>query len=286
MLPTFIIGLREGVEASLIVGIIAAFLASEGRKDALRPVWVGVGAAVLICSATGITLQLVNQDLPQRAQEGLETVVGLVAVAMVSFMIIWMRRHARGLKADLQQHTASALKEGSVAALVGMAFFAVLREGMETAVFLLAAFQASTNATAAGAGAALGILVAVGIGVGIYRGGVRLNLQRFFKFTGAVLVLVAAGLVATALHTGHEAGWILSGQGQAVDLSWLVVPGTWSASLLTGMLGLQPQPTVIEAAGYLLYAVPMVLYVLWPDRWRPGYRLRSSSRRPATASSA
>ena len=148
MLPTFIIGLREGVEASLIVGIIAAFLASEGRKDALRPVWVGVGVAVLICSAVGITLQIVNQDLPQQAQEGLETVVGLVAVAMVSFMIIWMRRHARGLKADLQEHAASALKEGSIAALVGMAFFAVLREGMETAVFLLAAFQASTSPAA------------------------------------------------------------------------------------------------------------------------------------------
>lgn len=291
MLPTFIIGLREGVEASLIVGIIAAFLVSQGRRDALRPVWIGVGVAVAICTAIGVILQIVNQDLPQKGQEGLETVVGFVAVAMVSFMIIWMRRNARGLKADLHAHAASALKDGSVAALVGMAFFAVLREGFETSVFLLAAFQASTNATAAGAGAALGILVAVVIGVGIYRGGVTLNLQRFFRVTGAVLVLVAAGLVATALHTAHEAGWLLGGQGQAVDLSWLVVPGTWTASLLTGMLGLQPQPTVIEAAGYLIYAIPMVLYVLWPDRWRPKRRIATApaptpAQQPATASSA
>ena len=94
----------------------------------------------------------------------------------------------------------------------------------------------------------------------------RLNLARFFRFTGFVLVLVAAGLFASAMHTAHEAGWLTAGQDQALDLSWLVVPGTWTASLLTGMLGLQPRPTVIEAGAYLLYAIPMGLFVLWPQR--------------------
>jgi high-affinity iron transporter len=268
MFQTFIIGLREGLEAALIVGIIAAFLVSEGRRDALRPVGFGVAAAVAICAAVGVALQIVNHDLPESAQRPLEASIAFVAVAMVTFMIVWMRRHSRGLGADLRASAANALRTGSVAALVGMAFFAVLREGFETAVFLLASFQASTDAAASGAGAALGIIVASGIGFAIYRGGVKLNLQRFFRLTGAVLVLVAAGLVAKGLHTAHEAGWIGFGQGQAVDLSWLVVPGTWTASLLTGMLGLQPDPTVVEAAGYALYAVPMLLYVLWPDGWR------------------
>src|SRR4051794_12288531 len=266
MLPTFFIGLREGVEAALIVGIIAAFLRQEGRRDALRWVWLGVLAALAICSAVGVALQVLDAELPQRRQEGLETVVGLVAVGMVSGMIVWMRRHAHGMARELRASAGAALAQGSVGALVGMAFFAVIREGMETAVFLLAAFQSATNPTTAGLGALLGVLVAAGIGLGIYRGGLRINLARFFRITGFVLVLVAAGLVSNALHTAHEAGWINGGQAQALDLTWLVVPGTWTASLLTGMLGLQPQPVVVELVGYLVFAVPMAVFVLWPQR--------------------
>jgi high-affinity iron transporter len=272
LLPTFVIGLREGLEAALIVGIVAAFLAQEGRRDALRSMWIGVAVAVAVCAAVGVGLHVVGEELPQREQEGLESVIAAVAVGAVTFMIVWMRRHARSLKGDLQASAASALKRGSTAALIGMAFFAVIREGFETAVFLLAAFDASTNATAAGFGAAFGVVLASAIGYGIYRGGVHINLTRFFRATGAVLVLVAAGLVASCLHTAHEAGWFNSLQDQAVDLTWLVKPGTVTASLLTGMLGLQPQPTVGEALGYLLYAVPMMLYVLWPDRLRPKRR--------------
>jgi high-affinity iron transporter len=179
-----------------------------------------------------------------------------------------MRRHARGIKAQLQGEAASALAAGSTVALVAMAFLAVLREGFETSVFLLAAFNDSTDTTAAGAGAVLGLVAAVAIGLGLYRGGVRINLTRFFRFTGLVLVFVAAGLLATAAHTAHEAGWINGLQSQALDLSWLVQPDTVSGSLLTGMLGLQPSPTVIEVGVYLLYAIPMTLFVLWPQGMR------------------
>ncbi len=270
MLPTFVIGLREGLEAALIVGIVAAFLRQEGRRDALRWVWAGVGIAVGICVAVGVGLELLSRQLPYRQQEGLETVVALVAVAAVTFMIFWMRRNARGLKRELEHGAAAALARGSVAALVGMAFFAVIREGFETAVFLLAAFDASTRPLAAGTGAVLGLVVAVGVGWGIYRGGVRINLARFFRLTSVVLVLVAAGLVASAFHTAHEAGWITSLQAQVLDLEWLVGPGSIRSALLTGMLGLQPRPTVVEVAGYLLYAIPMLLVVLWPR----GLRLR------------
>ncbi|MCW2985626.1 MAG: hypothetical protein JWR63_3196 [Conexibacter sp.] len=269
MLPTFVIGLREGVEAALIVSIIATFLRQEGRTDALRWVWTGVAAAAAICLAVGIVLQIVDQELPQKGQEGLETIVGTVAVGIVTFMVVWMRRHAAGLGGELRASTAAALKEGSVKALVGMAFFAVFREGLETAVFLLAVFQSTDDAGTAGTGAILGLLAAVAIGYAIYRGGIRLNLTRFFRLTGLVLVFVAAGLVASALHTAHEAGWVNAGQGQAVDLSWLVVPGTWTAALLTGMLGLQPHPVTIEVIGYLVYAVPAVIYLLLPARRRP-----------------
>jgi high-affinity iron transporter len=151
-----------------------------------------------------------------------------------------------------------------------MAFLAVLREGFETAVFLLATFHASGDATTSWLGAVIGILLAAAIGYAIYRGGVRLNLARFFRITGLVLVLVAAGLVMTALHTASEAGWLTAGQGQAFDLSWLVRPGTPVSSLLTGVLGIQPYPVWIEVIAWLAYLVPMTVIVAWPSgRRRP-----------------
>ena len=159
-----------------------------------------------------MALQIISDDLPQRQQEGLETVVGLVAVVMVTYMVLWMRRHSRDLKHDLEQQAQSALATGTSKALVAMAFLAVLREGFETVVFLLATFHASGNATLSWVGALLGILLAVVLGYLIYKGGVRINLSRFFRITGIVLVVIAAGLVMTAVHTANEAGWINFGQ--------------------------------------------------------------------------
>jgi FTR1 family protein len=277
LIPTYVIGLREGLEAALIVSIVAAFLNRQGQRQALRYVWLGVAIAVVLCTAVGIALQLLDEQLPQQGQEQLETVIGVCAVLIVSLMIFWMRRNAAGLRGEIERSAAAALATGSVAGLVAMAFFAVLREGLETAVFLLAAFQASGNALTAGLGALLGILTAVVIGAGLYRGGIRINLARFFKVTAVFLVLIAAGLLASAVHTGHEGGWINSLQGQALDLSWLVVPGTVTSSLLTGMLGLQPRPTDGEVAAYLIYAVPMLLFVLWPQRMRVSKKAKAKA---------
>jgi high-affinity iron transporter len=264
MLPTFVIGLREGLEASLIVGIIAAFLVKQGRRDVLRWVFVGVGVGVLLCTGIGVLLRVVSQNLPQRQQEGLETVIGAIAVLMVTYMVVWMKRHSRDLKRQLEGATTSALAAGSGIALVAMAFLAVMREGFETVVFLLAAFNESSNSSLAGLGALLGILAAVALGFGIYRGGVRLNLSRFFRATGLVLVLVAGGLVVNALHTAHEAGWLNAGQQATLDLSAVVRPGSVQASLLTGMLGVQDHPVLIEVVGWLVYVIPVGIYVAWP----------------------
>lgn len=277
MLPTFIIGLREGVEASLIVGIIAAFLRQQGERSALRWMWIGVVAAVAICASAAVGLQILNRDLPQRQQEQLETVVALIAVAMVTWMIIWMRRNARDLASALRANAATALASGSSFALVAMAFLAVLREGLETSVFLLAAFQHSTDPKFAGGGAVIGIIVAVIVGWLIYRGGVRLDLARFFRLTAVMLVLVAAGLVSSALHTAHEGAWLNSLQSQPIDLRWLVRSGTITSSLLTGIFGLQPRPTVAEIGGYVVYVVPMLTYVLWPTRRRARRRVEVSA---------
>ena len=237
MLATLVIGLREGLEAALIVSIVAAFLKKNGRSDALKLVWIGVATAVAICLAGGILLQRFEASLPQRQQEMLECVVAVAAVIMVSYMILWMKSHSRGLKGTLESSAGGALASGSAMALVVMAFLAVFREGFETAVFLLAAFQSSVSPTAAVLGAVLGVAIAVLLGVLLYRGAVKLDLSRFFRATGVVLVFVAAGLVMSALRAAHEAGWITVGQQPAANLTWLAEPGTVQSSLLTGVLG-------------------------------------------------
>jgi len=264
MLPTFVIGLREGLEASLIVGIIAAFLLQRGERRALRPMWLGVAIALAICAGVAIALNAVGRSLPSKEHEFLEGTLALVAVAGVTYMVVWMRRHSRDLKRQLEAHAESALVQGSIFALVAMAFLAVLREGLETAIFMLAAFNGSSNPGATGTGAVLGVAVAIGLGYALYKGGVRINLSRFFRITGFVLVLVAGGLLASAAHAFEEAGVLSVMTGHALDLSWLVAPGTIRGSLLTGALGFQPLPTYAEVVLWLVYVVPMALYVVWP----------------------
>jgi high-affinity iron transporter len=270
MLPTFVIGLREGLEAALIVGIVAAFLKRNGRSQDMWKMWLGVAIGVSLCTITAVALRIAERKLPQKQQESLETIIGLIAVAFVTWMIIWMRNHAHEMKGHLEAHAASAIQSGSTGALVAMAFLAVLREGLETAVFVLALLNSSTNNTPTTlSGALLGIATACAIGYGVYRGGVRVNMAKFFKITGFVLVLVAAGLFANAVHTAWEAGWLHMWQGQALNVEWLVDPGSVRAALLTGMFGLQPRPTHAEVTAWLLYAIPMGIFVLVPRRPKP-----------------
>jgi len=285
VLPTFVIGLREGLEAALIIGIIAAFLLRRGERRALRWMWAGVGLAVFLCLGIALAFRAINRSLPHDGQETLAAIMALLAVAGVTYMIVWMRRHSRDLKRSLEDDAESALLDGSTWALVGLAFFAVIREGLETAVFLIAVFRNSSNPRATGTGAMLGIVTALALGYGIYKGGVRINLARFFRVTGFILVLVAAGLLASAAHAAAEAHWYSVAQASAIDLSGLIAPGTIRASLITGMLGLQPVPTVAEVALWLAYAIPMSIYVLWPNHRPPPRRVSARTER-STANAA
>ena len=268
MLATLVIGLREGLEAALIVGIIAAFLKRNGKS--LAAMWSGVGLAIALSLAVGVGLDLFEQTLPQASQEGMESVIGVIAIIFVTGMIVWMNGHARGLKKELESDAAAALGQASGFALASMAFLAVLREGFETSVFLLATFSAAQSEALAALGAVIGLLLAVAIGWGIYMGGVKLNLSRFFRITGAFLILVAAGLVVTSLRTAHEAGWLVAGQQPTIDLSWLVAPGTVQSALITGVLGIPADPRLVEVLGWLAFIIPISIYVYWPRAWRPG----------------
>jgi high-affinity iron transporter len=223
--------------------------------------WLGVAAAVSLSAIGAIGLHVANRSLTLQARETMEGALALVAVAGITYMIVWMHRHSATLRADLEGRADSALTTGSVAAIVTMAFVAVLREGLETAIFLLATFENINSPAAAASGAALGIVLAVALGYGIYRGGVRINLRRFFRVTGIVLVIVAAGLLAAAVHEFAEAGVITFLQDPAVDLSWLIAPGTVRSSLLTAFFGFQPVPTVAEVVVWAAFLIPMVIYV-------------------------
>ena len=207
MLVAFLIMLREGIEASLIVGIIASYLAQTGRRQYLGAVWSGVCLAALLCAMVGAALSMASAEFPQKQQELFETIVALVAVSVLTSMVFWMKSAARSIKGQLHDRIDASMTTGRSAALalVVMAFFAVGREGLESVFFLLAIFEQSSG-WAVPVGAVLGLAAAVAVGWAIYAGGVRLNLRRFFRITGVFIIVVTAGLLAGALRTAHEAG--------------------------------------------------------------------------------
>lgn len=271
---TFLIGLREGLEAALIVSIVAAFLKRNGQST--RPLVAGVTLAVLVSAAVGVGLDAFAASLPQARQEAMEAVIDAVAVVFVTSMIVWMNTHSARLKGGLERDAQRAMSRGGALALAVMAFLAVLKEGFETSVFLLAAAQTSHGSRwAAALGGASGIAVAIGLGAGLYAGGLRLNLGRFFRITGVFLVLIAAGLVLGALRSGHEAGWVNLGQQRVLDLSRWIPPDSVPGALITGMFGIPADPRLVELLGWAAYAVPVLIVFCWPDGLAAAPRTRA-----------
>ena len=265
MAPAFFLMLREGLEAALIVGIIAAYLVRIGRRDALRGVWLGVGLAVALSVGFGILVVATIGRLPLVMQETLEALAALVAVAVLTWMLFWMRRQGRALKGQLEHGVDVALGDGSTLALVGLAFVAVAREGLESMLFLLAIGSASTGATTTLMGALAGLAVAVGIGWAIFALGVRVNLRVFFTATGVVLIFVAAGLCAFAVGAFAEAG-IFANAGSVYDVGSVLPETSPLGSVLAGLFGFRSSPTPLEVAAYLGYLVPVLLLFVLDGR--------------------
>ena len=263
MLVAYLIMLREGIEAALIVGIVASYLAQTGRTQWLPMVWLGVGIACALCLALGFALKAASAEFPQRQQELFEGVVALLASCILTSMVFWMKKAARSIKGQLHDSIESALRPGDRQglALVGMAFFAVGREGLESVFFLLAIIQQSEG-FAVPFGAALGLASAIGIGVAIYYFGVRLDLRRFFRWTGVFILFVAAGLLSSALHAFHDAGIWKGLQATAFDLSALLPQDSVLGTLLSGILGYRDAPSIGEVVVYLGFLLPM-LFLFW-----------------------
>ncbi len=219
---TFVIGLREGIEAALIVSILLAYLTRIGRAKESRRVWIGVAAAIVLSVAAGAVLFTVGAEFEGTAEQLFEGIVTLTAVGVLTWMIFWMRRQGGRIRGELQVKVDVALAVGG-GALALLAFTAVLREGIETSLFIFAAAQ-GTAVPGGGiaeqiAGAVLGLAVAVVLGILLYRGGIRMDLRTFFRVTGMVVVVVAAGLFAAGLHELQEAGWLPFLTGTAFDVS-------------------------------------------------------------------
>lgn len=265
MLVPFLIMLREGIEAALIVSIVASYLHHTQHKDLMPAVWVGVLLACALSLFVGAGLQLVAAEFPQKQQELFEGIVGIVAVVLLTSMVFWMRKAARAIKGELHASIDKALsREGGPAwALIGMIFLAVAREGLESVFFLLAVFQQSRGWEAP-AGALAGIAVSVALGIALYKGGIRLDLRRFFRFTGVFILVVAAGLLAGVLRKFHEAGIWNGLQTVVVDMSNILPEDGPLGAVLSGMFGYQAVPVVGEVIAYVAFLVITLFFFFRP----------------------
>jgi high-affinity iron transporter len=263
----FVIALREGIEAALIVSIVLAYLKQLGRTDRSRLVWLGTALAVLLSAATGTVIFAVGADFEGTAEQVFEGLVTLTAVGVLTWMIFWMRRQGARIKSELQHKVDTALVAGGLA-LAALAFFAVLREGVETALFLFAAAEGTAvEGGGVGAqlvGAALGLVLAVVLGVLLYRGGIRMNLRSFFKITGAILIVVAAGLFAYSVHELQEAGWFPFLEAHAYDISATLPDDEGLGAVLRGLVGFNADPGVLEVLAWATYLVVVGALYLRP----------------------
>jgi high-affinity iron transporter len=276
VLANFLIGLREGLEATLVVSILVAYLVKTGHRDRLGNVWIGVVAAVALSLGFGALLTFATDNLDDEAAEAFSGVMSVLAVGFVTWMIFWMRRTARFLKTDLQGRLDSALMMGTLA-LTATAFLAVAREGLETSLFIWAAAQSAGSGISPLTGATLGILCAVGLGWLLYRRAIAINLAKFFTWTGAGLIVVAAGVLSYGVHDLQESGLLPEPGGVAWNVSDAVPPHSWYGSLLKGTVNFSAETTWLQVVVWLLYLVPvMVLF------FRPA---RSKARQPATPAS-
>jgi high-affinity iron transporter len=265
MLGNFLIGLREGLEAALVVSILVAFLVRTERRAVLPKVWLGVGIAVAVSVAVTAALALTQQALTFEAQEAFGGSLSIVAVCFVTWMIFWMRRTARSISSDLRGRLEDAIRMGTTAVVV-MATLAVGREGLETALFFFTAAQAAGQTAQPLVGFLLGIAVAVVLAYLLYRGAVQLNLGRFFTVTGALLIFVAAGILGYGVHDLQEAGILPGLNTLAFDVSAAVPPDSWYGVLLKGVFNFSPQTTLLQAVVWVLYVGVVLTLFLRPQR--------------------
>jgi len=260
---------REGLEASLIVGIVLAYLAKTGNREHMKVIWAGAAAAVLASILTGALLFFTIGELEGRAEQIFEGIAMFSAVAVLTWMIFWMRRQAVNIKQDLEARIQSAIAAGSAVGLASVVFFAVLREGWETALFLFAISESSTPGVTA-VGAVIGLAVSITIGVLLYRGSRRLNLRQFFTVTGILLIVFAAGLLAHGIHEFQEAGLLPMTVEHVWNTNAVLGEDTTFGEFMTTLFGYNANPSLLEVLAWATYLVTALVFFLRPlVDWRP-----------------
>jgi high-affinity iron transporter len=259
---------REGLEASLIVGIVLGYLAKTENRSYFRLIWFGTAAAVALSIATGAALFFTVGELEGRAEQIFEGIAMLSAVTVLTWMIFWMRKQAVNIKRELEARLAHAIAAGSAVGLASVVFFAVLREGWETALFLFAISESSTP-LATGVGAVIGLVLSISLGVVLYMGSRRLNLRQFFTATGILLIVFAAGLLAHATHEFQEAA-ILP---QTIEHVWntnaLVSENSHTGEFLKALFGYNGDPSLLEVGIWAVYLAAALVFFLRPlVSWR------------------
>ena len=257
-----LIGLREGLEAAIVVTILVAFLVKADRRDALKWVWLGVAAAILMTVAVFLGIQFGENTISGLAAEAIAGIASLVAVAIVTTMVLWMKRAAASMSGELRSE-ARALETGSMA-VFALAFLAVGREGVETALFMVGYAEAQTAWPLIGL--VIGVLAAAAIAYGMYAGAIRINLAKFFKYTGIFLIVVAAGILSYGIGALQTVGWLPGLSAKAFDISTWFNWSSWYGEVIQGIFNITPTPTVLQLTAWLAYLVIVLTIFLRPTK--------------------
>jgi high-affinity iron transporter len=271
MLAGFLLGVREGIEAALIISIVLGMLKKMNRYDRAPVVWLGVAGAALLSVATAILLGVIGAEFEGAAEQAFEGLTMLFAAAVLTWMIFWMQKQGRQIQKGLEADVRAALSGGQTAALFSVAFFAVLREGIELALFLTAVnFSAPVIGAEAPIlgwlGGILGLIAAVIIGWLLYESAIKLNLRRFFQFTSIVLIFFAAGLVGHAVGELNELGWMPPVIAHVYDLNHLAPDTTLFGQFLKALFGYNANPSLTETLAYVGYFVVVLGLVRYFNR--------------------
>ena len=258
MLSTFVIALREGLEAALIVGILVAYMVRTNRRELLKPLWTGVAIALLASLALGAILSFTSAELSSRGEELFAGLTSFIAVGLVTWMVFWMKRAARTLRDELHGKVDNALVGGPIS-LALVAFFAVMREGLETALFIYTNFKTVGAASSATVGLVLGLALAVALGYLIYNRSVKLNLSKFFTITGVALIIVAAGVLSYGIHEFQELGWLPGADTFIWDVTPWIGKESILGSILGGTIGFDTTTSVVQFIAWAAYLVAVLV---------------------------
>jgi len=258
MLSTFIIALREGLEAALIVGILVAYVVRTDRRFLLKPLWTGVTAALVLSLGLGAILSFTSAELSDRGEELFAGVTSFAAVGLVTWMVFWMKRTARTLRNELHGKVDQALTGGPIS-LALVAFFAVAREGLETALFVYTNFKTVGAISTATLGLVLGLALAVGLGYLIYNRSVKINLSKFFTVTGVALIIVAAGVLSYGVHEFQELGWLPGADDFIWDVTPWIAKESILASLLSGTVGFDTTTSWVQILAWGAYLIAVLV---------------------------